>query len=316
MGTTARKTNKKTKKRAPKADVYAEVTAKIVADLQRGVRPWHKPWSVEHAAGRVSRPLRHSGEPYQGINILMLWASAEEQGFACPYWLTFRQAKELGGFVKKGEKGSPVVYASTFTKSETTEAGDEVEAEVPFLKSYTVFNADQVEGLPERYYELAQEPKASLEPIETAQRFFDETGADIRTGGNQAFYAVGPDYVRVPPIQCFRDAESHAATVAHELCHWTRHPSRLDRDLGRKRWGDAGYAMEELVAELGAAFLAADLGVTPEAREDHASYLAEWLKVLKDDKRAIFTAASLASRAVGYLHGLQPGKSADSANAG
>ncbi|MEZ6069471.1 MAG: zincin-like metallopeptidase domain-containing protein [Pirellulales bacterium] len=199
-----------------------------------------------------------------------------------------------------------MVYSSTFKKSDTNERGEEVEAEIPFLKSYTVFNADQVEGLPERYYRLAEQPKHDMERIEQAEAFFGATGADIRTGGTQAFYAVGPDYIRVPPFECFRDAEAHAATVAHELCHWTRHPSRLDRDLGRKRWGDAGYAMEELVAELGSAFRCADLGLPPEVGDDHASYIGSWLEVLKQDKRAIFSAASHASRAVGYLHGLQP----------
>lgn len=296
----------KSRSNQPKEDIYTRVTSQIIESLERGVMPWLKPWSAEHAAGRVSRPLRHSGEAYQGINILMLWASAEEQGFACPYWLTFRQAKELGGFIRKGEKGSPVVYANTFTKTETADSGEEVESKIPFLKAYTVFNADQVEGLPERYYELAEPPKEQVTRIEQADRFFAETRADIRTGGTRAFYAIGPDYVRMPPIECFQDAESHAATLAHEVCHWTRHPSRLDRDLGRKRWGDAGYAMEELVAELGAAFLCADLAITPELRDDHASYISNWLEVLKQDKRAIFTAASHASRAVSYLHGLQP----------
>jgi antirestriction protein ArdC len=117
---------------------------------------------------------------------------------------------------------------------------------------------------------------------------------------------MDPDYVRMPPFETFRDAESHAATLAHELTHWTRHPLRLNREFGRKRWGDQGYAMEELVAELGAAFLCADLAITPEVRDDHASYIESWLKVLKDDKRAVFTAASHASKAVEFLHGLQP----------
>lgn len=286
-------------------DIYTSVTNQIISALEQGVRPWLKPWSTQQAAGRVSRPLRHTGEAYQGINILMLWAAAEEQGFTFPYWLTFRQSKELGGFVGKGEKGSPVVYANTMTKEETNENGEEVETKIPFLKSYTVFNASQIEGLPERFYELAKPPLKTIERLEHADRFFTATGADIRTGGNRAFYAIGPDYLRMPPIECFRNAESYAATLAHELTHWTRHPSRLNRQLGRKRWGDAGYAMEELVAELGAAFLCADLSITPEVREDHASYIHSWLKVLKNDKRAIFTAASHASRAVACLHELQ-----------
>ncbi len=289
-----------------RTDIYTRVTNQIVSELERGVRPWLKPWNAEHAAGRISRPLRHNGQAYQGINILMLWTSAELAGFSSPFWLTFQQAKQLGGFVRKGEHGSPVVYANTFKKTETTEEGAEIEAEIPFLKEYTVFNACQVEGLPPHFYQLAEPAQETMPRIERAEAFFAATKADIRTGGTQAFYALGPDYIRMPPFECFRDAESHAATLAHELTHWTRHPSRLDRDLGRKRFGDAGYAVEELVAELGAAFLCADLHITPDVREDHASYLAHWLEVLKNDKRAIFSAASHASRAVEYLHGLQP----------
>ena len=294
---------------ATRTDIYSRVTSQIIAQLEAGVRPWLKPWNAEHAAGRISRPLRHNGQPYKGINILMLWASAEERDFGSPYWLTFQQAKELGGFVKKGEHGSPVVYASTFKKNETTEEGAEVEQEIPFLKQYTVFNACQVEGLPEHFYALAEPPKEAMQRIAQAESFFANTKAEIRTGGNRAYYAIGSDQIQMPPFESFRDAESHAAILAHELCHWTRHPSRLNRDLGRKKWGDAGYAMDELVAELGSAFLCVDLGITPEVREDHASYIDSWLKVLKQDKRAIFAAASHASRAVDYLHDLQPVRS-------
>jgi antirestriction protein ArdC len=289
----------------PRVDIYARVTSRIVEQLERGIRPWMQPWSAEHASGRISRPLRHNGQPYKGINILQLWAAAELAGYACPIWLTFQQAKELGGFVRKGQKGSPVVYASTFKKTDKTEDGQETEEEIPFLKEYTVFNAEQCDGLPPHFYALAEAPKEKIERIEHAERFFAGTGAKIEYGGNRAYYALEADYIRMPPFETFRDAESHAATLAHELTHFTRHPSRLDRDLGRKRFGDAGYAMEELVAELGSAFLCADLQITPEIREDHASYIHEWLKVLKD-KRAIFTAASHASKAVDYLHGLQP----------
>jgi antirestriction protein ArdC len=290
----------------PRIDVYTRVTSGIIEQLEAGVRPWLKPWNAEHAAGRITRPLRHNGQKYNGINILMLWASAELQGYSCPYWLTFQQAKELGGFVKKGEHGSPVVYANTFKKTETSDAGEEVEQDIPFLKQYTVFNAEQVEGLPQHFYQMAEPPKEKIERIEHAERFFANTKADIRYGGNRAYYAIEADYVRMPPFETFRDSESHAATLAHELTHWTRHTSRLNREFGRKRWGDEGYAMEELVAELGSAFLCADLHITPEVREDHASYIDNWLKVLKDDKRAVFSAASHASKAVDFLHGLQP----------
>jgi antirestriction protein ArdC len=291
---------------ATRVDVYTRVTSRIVEELEKGVRPWFKPWNAENAAGRISRPLRHNGQHYNGINILMLWASAELQGFACPFWLTFKQAKELGGFVRKGEHGSPVVYASSFTKKETGDKGEEVEQEIPFLKEYTVFNAEQCEGLPEHFYQPAAPPKEKMERIQHAEAFFANTKADIRYGGNRAYYAIDLDYVRMPPFETFRDSESHAATLAHEVTHWTRHHTRLNRDFGRKRWGDEGYAMEELVAELGSAFLAADLAITPEVREDHAAYIASWLKVLKEDKKAIFTAASHATKAVEFLHGLQP----------
>lgn len=290
-----------------RTDVYSRVTNRIVEELERGTRPWLKPWNAEHAAGRINRPLRHNGQRYSGINILILWAEAEAKGFVSPFWMTFRQASELGGFVKKGEHGSPVVYASKFTKKDKNEAGDEVEQEIPFLKEYTVFCADQIEGLPGYFYELSKAVQTvPLKRMEQAEEFFANTKADIRTGGNQAYYACEADYIRVPRLECFKDAESHAATIAHELTHWTRHASRLNREFGRKRWGDEGYATEELVAELASAFLCADLCITPEVREDHASYIASWLKVLKDDKRAIFTAASHASKAVDYLHGLQP----------
>jgi antirestriction protein ArdC len=291
-----------------KKDVYSRITEKIVADLEQGVRTWMKPWNAEHAAGKITRPLRFNGKPYAGINILMLWSEAMTAGHNAPIWMTFRQAKELGGHVRKGEHGTTVVYASTFRKTGTDEnTGEEIEQNIPFIKGYTVFNADQIEDLPARYYATAEPP--ILEPaarIERLEAFFAHTDATIRHGGNRAYYAVGPDYIRMPPFEFFKDPESYYATLAHETTHWTRHPSRLDRDLGRKRWGDAGYAMEELVAELGAAFLSADLDLTPEVREDHAAYIGSWLKVLKQDKRAIFTAAAHAQRAADLLHGLQP----------
>jgi antirestriction protein ArdC len=289
-----------------RTDIYTRVTNLIVERLSHGVRPWLQPWSCEHAAGRITRPLRHNGQKYSGVNILTLWMSAEAQGFASPFWMTFQQAKELGGHVKQGEKGSPVVYASTFKKQDQSEDGTEIEQEIPFLKAYTVFCADQIAGLPPHFYAVATPPTEKLDRIARADAFFANTKADVRIGGNRAYYAIEADYIRMPPFEAFRDAESHAATLAHELTHWSRHSTRLNREFGRKRFGDEGYAMEELVAELGAAFLCADLQITPEVREDHASYIQSWLKVLQDDKRAIFTAASHASKAVEFLHGLQP----------
>jgi len=291
-----------------KQDVYTRVTNKIVADLEQGVRPWMKPWNAGNTAGRITRPLRHNGVPYSGINILMLWTSSIEQGFAAPIWMTFKQAMELNAHVRKGEKGSLVVYAKTITKTEDDGSGHEVEREIPFMKGYTVFNVEQIEGLPEHYYAKPEVQLTTVERIERAETFFSNIRADIRYRGDRAFYSCDGDYIQIPAIEAFRDSESFYATLAHESTHWTKHPSRLERDFGRKAWGDEGYAREELVAELGAAFLCADLGLTPEVRDDHASYIASWLTALKNDKRAIFSAAAHAQKAIDYLHGLQKPK--------
>jgi len=288
-----------------RTDVHARVTARILADLEKGVRPWMQPWSAGLAAGRIARPLRATGQPYRGINTVMLWMTAVERGYASPFWFTYRQAQAAGGQVRRGEHGTLVVYAGTLTRPDTDADGAE-EREIHFLKGYTVFNAGQVDGLPEPFHTPAAEPANAMPRLEAAERFFAATGAEIRTGGARAFYAIGPDHIQMPPFETFRDAESHAATLGHEVIHWTRHPSRLARDLGRKRWGDEGYAVEELVAEIGSAFLCADLGITPEVREDHAAYIAAWLTVLKDDTRVIVRAAAHAQRAVDYLHALQP----------
>lgn len=293
----------------PLPDVYARVTDKIVADLERGMRPWMKPWSGDQTAtGEIIRPLRHNGVPYRGVNVLLLWGEAMERGFCSAIWMTFNQAKELSAHVRKGEHGSLVVYANTFTKTETdTATGAEIEKTIPFMKGYTVFNVEQIDGLPPHYYAKTDpppEPKTRREA--RLELFFRAANATVRHGGNRAFYSVSTDAIQMPPFIAFKDAEGYYATLAHELTHWTRHPSRLDRDFGRKQWGDEGYAKEELVAEMGAAFLCADLGITPEVREDHAAYVASWLKVLKGDNRAIFSAAAHAQRAADYLHSLQP----------
>jgi len=287
-------------------DVYERITSRIVGELEKGVRPWLKPWNAEHAASRITRPLRGNGTPYQGINVLMLWSEAVAKGYASATWMTYKQAAEIGGQVRKGERGSLVVYADRFTRTETNDKGEDIERSIPFMKGYTVFNCEQIDGLPERYYARPEPRTDGVKRIERAETFFASTGAVVRHGGNMAFYSVTNDHVQMPPFESFRDAESYYATLAHETTHWTRHPSRLAREFGRKRFGDEGYAMEELVAELGSAFLSADLDLTPEPREDHASYIASWLKVLKNDNRAIFTAASHAQRAADFLHGLQP----------
>lgn len=288
-----------------KQDIYQKVTDKIIADLEQGELTWMKPWSAGNMDGRIMRPLRHNGQPYSGINILMLWSASLEGCFGSPYWMTFKQAKSLGAHVRKGERGNPVVYANTITKIEEQDDGSEEERAIPFMKAYTVFNVEQIDGLPEHYY---VKPEPVIDPaqrIDHAERFFAATGADIRHGGNQAYYSGGSDHVQMPVFECFQSPEAYYATLAHELTHWTKHKSRLDREFGRKRWGDEAYAREELVAELGAAFLCADLSLSPEPRDEHAAYIQSWLKVLKEDKRAIFSAAAHAQRAADYLHGLQ-----------
>jgi antirestriction protein ArdC len=286
-----------------RVDSHTRITDLIVAELERGVRPWMKPWN----AGRINRPLRHNGEKYTGINVVTLWMEADRRGFTSSFWLTYNQTQTLGGFVIKGEHGVPVLYAGRFTKKETDKNGQEVEREIPFMKEYTVFNAEQTKGLPLSFHLIAKNAgNTPIKRIGNAERFFTNTKADVRIGGGSAYYAEEPDYIQMPPFGSFKDSESHAATLAHELTHWTKHPSRLNRNLGRKAWGDEGYAMEELVAELASAFLCADLAITPEVREDHAAYIADWLTVLKNDKRAVLTAASHASKAVDFLHGLQP----------
>jgi antirestriction protein ArdC len=231
------------------ADLYQRVTAQIVASLEQGVRPWFKPWNAEHAAGRITRPLRGNGIPYQGINVLMLWSAAMEKGYAAPVWMTFKQALDLKAHVRKGEQGSLVVYADKVIRTETdANTGEESERAIPFMKGYTVFNVEQIDGLPEHYYGKPAPRTETVQRIERAESFFAATGATIRHGGNMAFYSVTHDHVQMPPIEAFRDAESYYGVLAHETTHWTRQPSRLDRDFGRKKFGDEGYAMEELVA--------------------------------------------------------------------
>jgi len=288
-----------------KRDIYSQVTDQIIAELEQGVLPWRKPWSAGHLAGPVSRPLRHNSKAYSGINIIMLWMAAMSRGFDAPLWMTFRQAKELGGHVRKGEKGSPVVYAGTLTKEEETAEGERETREIPFLKTYTVFNVEQIEGLPGHFTACHPPQINEGERIARAEAFFGSIGAEIAHGGNRALYAPGPDRVQMPDFESFRAPESYYGTLAHELIHWTGHPSRLDRQHSKERFGSEAYAREELVAEIGAAFLCADLTLEPQIREDHTPYIAEWLKALKEDRRAIFTAAAAAQKAADYLHGLQ-----------
>jgi antirestriction protein ArdC len=289
-------------------DIYERVTERIASQLEEGVRPWVQPWSAKSRSGQISRPMRHNGEPYSGMNVLLLWSEAMARGFSATIWMTFKQASELGAHVRKGETSSTVIYAGRFTKTETNPAGDEVERDIPFLRTYGVFNVEQIDGLPDNFHRQSDRVPEPVERIKCADRFFANVGAKLRHGGNQAYYAPATDHIQMPPRETFRDAGSYAAVLAHEHVHWTANPIRVGRDLSRYARDRTERAREELVAEIGSALLCADLGIVPELepRPDHAAYIGEWLKVLKDDKRAVFQAAAHAQRAANYLHDRQP----------
>ena len=290
---------------SPCADVHQRVTDKIIRDLEQGTRSWIKPWSRSGQAASV-RPLRHDGTPYRGINVLILWSEAIAHGYSSITWMTYRQAQALGAQVRKGEQGATVVYAKAIEHAdEDPVTGEEAIQRIPLLRAYTVFNIEQIEGLPAQPAAVpAHEPVSTR--IESVDAFITATAAKVVHKGNRACYFPSADRIEMPPYRQFIDtptssaAEGYYATLLHELVHWTSPKHRCDRDLGR-RFGDNAYAREELVAEIGAAFLCADLGVALDPRPDHAAYLASWLAVLKSDRRAIFTAAALAQKAVDWL---------------
>ena len=288
----------------PRVSLYAEVTARIIAELEAGRFPWVQPWSSATAApGLPCNAV--TGRRYSGINILLRWGAVIERGFASQGWLTFRQALDAGGCVRKDERGTTVVYADSFTPEQERERarsdGDDPRS-IPFVKRFTLFNIDQCDGLPERLA-VAAPPLPERETMPVAEALIVATGADFRIGGAKAFYAPGADYVQVPPQPAFHHQIDYYRTALHELGHWTGHPSRLSRDQSHP-FGSADYAREELCAELASAYLCAALGIVPTVR--HADYLASWLEVLRADPRAIFRAASHASRAADYLLAFQP----------
>lgn len=288
-----------------KEDVYTRITQKIINDLEKGVLTWRKPWDSANLANHVMRPLRWNDKPYTGINTVMLWATAAEQGYLSPYWMTFKQATEMKARIKKGEKATTVVYADMIEKEFTDGDGKTELQKIPFLKQYSVFNASQIEGLSEAYYAIPTPTVTNHEQrIEQLEQYFANTQAKIITGKEAAYYLL-TDKIEMPPFECFNNAAAYYSTLAHEITHWTRHPTRLNRDFNRKKYGDEGYAKEELVAELGSCFLAADLGIEPIPQDDHSAYIQSWLKVLEGDKRFIVQAAAFANKAVEYLSNLQ-----------
>ena len=279
--------------------LYGEVTAKIIAELEEGRLPWVQPWD----AARCPCTMPHngvSGRVYSGINVLILWASGIEQGYGSQRWLTYRQAEKAGGHVRRGEKGTVICYADRFTpKHEAEKArGEDREARtIAFLKRFTVFNLDQCEGLPEELTSIPALPDPVM-AIAEADRVIAATGADFRIGGSEAFYSPVQDYVQVPPQAVFHDPVNWYRTALHELGHHSGHVSRLNRDQSGA-FGSAAYAKEELVAEMAAAFTCASLGIQPTVR--HSDYIGAWLAVLRADEKAIFRAASAASKAADLL---------------
>lgn len=277
-----------------KRDVYQEVTDTIITALETGTAPWVKEW--DGSMGQAL-PLRATGEEYQGINVILLWCAAMSKGFGNRTWMTFNQAKKLGGMVRKGEKGTGIVFASTFEKTDKNDA-DKVQR-IPFLKRYTVFNCDQIDGLPEKYNgEIEQSIGAGEGHIDDLQAFFANTGAQINHGPTIApHWNPNTDTIGMPPVEQFSSAHAYYGTLAHELTHWTGHTPRLDRDM--KYQTKEGRAFEELIAEIGSAFICAHIGAEP-SRENTASYVASWLAALKNDKRFIFRAATQAQAACNY----------------
>ena len=272
-------------------DIYQDVTDRIVAALEAGIVPWVKPWK-DNASGSITEPHNAvTGRRYNGIN----WLVLSSMPYASTGWLTFNQAKKLGGNVKRGEKGTQIVFWD-FSRKQRDEKTGELKV-IPFAKAYTVFNLDQCENLP-----LAK-IKAPT-PVTIGSGDMNVIAAthnvNLQHGGNRAFFSPAFDQVQMPSADSFKSADHYQSTLAHELTHWTGHDSRLKRDFSKGRFGDAAYAFEELVAEIGSAFLCARAGIKLEGLQ-HADYVGNWLQVLKNDKRAIFTAASKAKQAAEYL---------------
>ncbi|MBM1227332.1 DUF1738 domain-containing protein [Ponticoccus sp. SC2-23] len=287
-------------------DVHQEITNRIV-DAIETAGDFRLPW-IKKTGGSFARPVNvASKNPYNGVNVVSLWVSALAAEFPSNVWGTYRQWQEKGCQVRKGEKSSLVVFYKTFEVEDLNEQTGEVEAgERMIARASRVFNAAQVDGFEIEAEDLPEEP--AFDPIARAERFAAATGVNIEEGGDQACFIPSLDMIRMPERRRFTGTDSTTAaegfysTLAHELVHWSGVEKRLARDMSG-RFGDEAYAIEELVAELGAAFLCADLGITAEPREDHACYIKNWLAVLKNDKKAIFTAAAKASQAACWLLG-------------
>ena len=291
-----------------RVDIHQHITDKIVSAIEHGAGEFRLPW--HRSTGNIMRPVNiASKKAYGGINVLALWATADERNFSAGVWGSYRQWLEAGAQVRKGEKATFVVFYKELAVAADPETGDAETATRLLARATPVFAAEQVNGYQAPVSDAP--PITAVTRLEQAEAFVAATGAAIHHGGDRAYYRPSTDSIHLPPRDAFIDtptstpAESYYSTLCHELTHWTSAEPRCNRQLG-KRFGDQAYAMEELVAELGAAFLCADLRITAEPRVDHAQYLASWLSVLKTDKKAIFTAASKASEAAAFLAALQP----------
>ncbi|MCC4231586.1 ssDNA-binding domain-containing protein [Sphingobium soli] len=269
---------------ADRQSLYGEVTARVIAELEEGRLPWVQPWD----SARCPCTMPHnavSGRVYSGINILILWCEAVERQFSSQRWLTYKQAEQAGGHVRRGEKGTVICYADRFTpKAEAAKAaGEDREARtVAFLKRFTVFNLDQIEGLPEQYDAEPVVPD-SVMAIAEVDRLIAASGADFRIGGSEAFYSPRQDYVQVPPQAAFHEPINWFRTALHEMGHWVGGKGRLERDQSG-RFGSIEYAKEELAAEMTAAFTCATLGIQPTVR--HSDYIGAWIKLWRDEHKS------------------------------
>lgn len=285
------------------SSLYRHITDQIIAQLDAGILPWIQPWGRSGTEVGLGVPQNAAtGRRYSGINILILWGAVFRHGFPSQSWLTRRQARALGGRVRQGEAGTVIVYAARFTpgRRQAVRPGGELGA-VPFLKRFVVFNTEQCDGLPADLVTVPPPiPDGLILP--QAEALIRATGADLRIGGDRAFYSPGLDVVQVPRPDAYFDPINWHRTALHELGHWTGHRSRLGRDQSGD-FGSKKYAQEELVAEMTSAFTCASLGIVPTVR--HADYIGSWLEALRDDNRAIFRAASAASKAADYLLAFQ-----------
>lgn len=277
-------------------DIYEQVTAKIVEAIEAGVDRWKMPWHVRAEDGDAIPFNVASHKFYRGVNVLALWAAAQAHGYPSHAWATYRQWAEKGAQVRKGEKSTSIVFWKISDASADSESDEDEGRTRAFARGYSVFNVAQVDG----YMQPTVESRPEPDRIAEAEAFFGALGIEIQNGGSRACYLPLHDRIQMPEFSAFAVREMYYSVLAHEATHATGHKSRLDRDL-LGRFGKEAHAAEELVAELGAAFTCATLGLLTETRADHASYIAHWLKVLKSDKRAIFTAASKAQAAVDWM---------------